>query len=63
MATGSDVAVLGATQLSLLKGTSHDLRARQLSLLKGTSHDLIFQISLFSTPADIFTYLETPHMD
>ena len=28
-------------------------------LLKGTCHDFIFQSSLFSTLADIFTYLET----
>ena len=30
--------------------------------LKGTSQDFIFQMSLFSTLADIFAYLETPPM-
>ena len=30
-----------------------------LKSIKGTSHDFIFQISLFSTLADIFAYLET----
>ena len=31
-------------------------------LVKGTSHDFVFQISLFSTLAYIFAYLETPPM-
>ena len=30
--------------------------------LKKTSHDFVFQISLFSTRADIFAYLKTPLM-
>ena len=30
--------------------------------IKGTSHDSIFQISLFSTLADVFAVLETPPM-
>ena len=31
-------------------------------VVKGASHDFISQISLFSTPSEIFTYLDTPPM-
>ena len=32
------------------------------AVFKGRSQDFIFQMSLFSTLADIFAYLETPPM-
>ena len=44
-------------------GGTASIAGTLLKMTYGTSHDFVFQISHFSTLADIFAYLETPPMD